>query len=107
MRVVWSPTALHQLDEIYDIIAAERDIATATKWFFKIQDTAGGLADFPLSGPSVPECVFEKHFPDFVGLRQVIVKPYRIIYETTDDVCCILGVVRTSRLVGLNNLGMA
>ena len=30
MKIVWSPTALSQLDEIYDIIATERNIATAT-----------------------------------------------------------------------------
>lgn len=106
MRVVWSPTALGQLDEIYNTIATERDVATATKWFFKIQDAAEGLADFPLSGPSIPECAFEKHFTDFVGLRQLIVRPYRIIYEAKDDACNILGVMRASRLIGLQSLGM-
>ena len=104
MRVVWSPTALEQLDEIYDIIASERDIATATKWFFKIKDAVDDLTDSPLSGPAIPECAFEEHFTDFVGLRQLIVKPYRVIYEVTDNACNILGVMRASRLVGF--LGM-
>lgn len=107
MRVVWSPTALGQLDEIYDIISAERDSATAAKWFFKIKDAADGLADFPLSGPSIPECAFEDHFTDFAGLRQLVIKPYRIIYEMTDLACNILGVMRTSRLISFHNLGMA
>ena len=49
MRVVWSPTALGQLDEIYNTIATERDVATATKWFFKIQNAAEGLAALPVS----------------------------------------------------------
>ena len=106
MRVVWSPTALGQLDEIYDIIATERDSAAAAKWFFKIKDAADGLTDFPLSGPPIPECAFEDHFTDFVSLRQLVVKPYRIIYEVTDLACNILGVMRTSRLIGLHNLGM-
>ena len=53
-----------------------------------------------------PECAFEKHFTDFVGLRQLIVRPYRIIYEAKDDVCNILGVMRASRLIGLQSLGM-
>ena len=105
MRVVWSPTALGQLDEIYDIIASERNIATAVKWFFKIQDAAGNLVDFPFSGPPVPECAFEEHFTDFIGLRGLVVKPYRIIYEAKDNVCNILGVMRTSRLIGLQSLG--
>lgn len=105
MRIVWSPTALCQLDEIYDTIAQERDIATATKWYFKISDAVDNLAEFPLSGPCVPECTFEEHFTDFIGLRQIVVKPYRIVYEATDIACNILGVMRTSRLIGISNLG--
>jgi plasmid stabilization system protein ParE len=107
MNVVWSQTALDQLDEIYDIIASERDIATATKWFFKISDAVDGLADFPLSGPRIPECAFEEHFTDFVGLRHLIVRPYRIVYEATDTACNILAVMRTSRIVSLDNLGQS
>ena len=105
MNVVWSPTALGQLDEIYNTIASERDIATATKWFLKINDAVDNLADFPLCGPRVPESAFEEHFKDFVGLRQLIVRPYRIIYEVADESCNILGVMHACRLIGLGNLG--
>ena len=105
MNVVWSPTALAQLDEIYDTIASERDIATATKWFLKINDAVDNLEDFPLCGPRVPESAFEEHFKDFVGLRQLVVKPYRVVYEVTDTACNILGVLRTSRLIGISSLG--
>lgn len=105
MKVVWSPTALEQLDEIYDIIASERDKATATKWFLKIRAAVDDLIDFPLCGPRIPECAFEEHFTDFTGLRQLVVKPYRVVYEATDGVCNILGVMRTCRLIGLSSLG--
>ena len=105
MNIVWSPTALEQLDEIYDTIASERDVATASKWFFKIQDAVNNLAEYPLCGPRIPECVFEDHFTDLIGLRQLIVKPYRVVYETTDNVCNILAVLHTCRLIGLSNLG--
>ena len=107
MNIVWSPTALDQLDEIYATIAAERDTATATKWFLKINDAVDNLADFPFSGPRVPESAFEEHFKDFVGLRQLVVRPYRVVYEVTDTACNILGVMRASRLVGISNLGSA
>jgi len=40
MNIVWSPTALEQLDEIYDTIASERDVATASKWFFMYSDVS-------------------------------------------------------------------
>ena len=107
MNIVWSPNALDQLDEIYDIIASERDIETATKWFFKISDAVAKLADFPLFGPIVPESAFADHFTDLAGLRQLVVRPYRIVYEATDTACNILGVMRTSRIVSLDNLGQA
>ena len=105
MRVVWSPTALGQLDEIYDIIATERGSAAAAKWFFKIQNAVDNLADFPLSGPRISECAFGNHFTDLVGLRQLVVKPYRVVYEATDNACYILAVMRTCRLIGLSSLG--
>ena len=105
MNIIWSPTALGQLDEIYDSIASERDIATATKWFLKINDAVDNLVEFPLSGPHVPECAFEEHFTDFIGLRQLVVKPYRVVYEATESACNILGVMRACRLIGLSNLG--
>lgn len=105
MNVVWSPTALEQLDEIYNSIASERDIATATKWFLKINEAVDNLEDFPLCGPRVPESAFEEHFTDFAGLRQLVVKPYRVAYEATDTACNILGVMHASRLIGISNLG--
>ena len=104
MNIVWSPTALEQLDEIYDIISSERDVATATKWFLKINDAVDTLEDFPLSGQLVPERAFEKHFTDFKGLRQLVVRPYRVVYEATDTACNILGVLRCSRLIGSTTL---
>ena len=105
MNVVWSPTALGQLDEIYATIASERDIATATKWFLKINDAVDNLANFPLCGPRIPESAFEEHFKDFIGLRQLVNKPYRVVYEATDTACNILGVMRASRLIGISSLG--
>jgi len=104
MRVVWSPTALDQLDEIYNVIATERDTVTATKWFFKINDAVSNLAEFPLSGSSIPESALGEYFSALVGLRQLIVKPYRVIYEVDDTACNILGVMRTSQLINLRAL---
>jgi len=48
-----------------------------------------------------------KAFHGFVGLRQLIVKQYRIIYKAQNDVCNILGVTRASRLIGLQSLDRA
>lgn len=43
-----------------------------------------------------PECAGT--LPEFTGLRQLVVAPYRIIYEATASACDILGVMRCSRL---------
>ncbi len=103
MKVVWSKTALDQLDEIYDTIATERDIGTATKWYFRISDSVANLSQFPMAGPLVPECAFAGHFSEFTGLRQLVIRPYRVVYEIAEQACNILGVMRTSRL--LDNSG--
>ena len=83
MTVIWTPTALGQLDEIYYTIHSERDAATASKWFLKLEDAAAQLTDFPLLGPPIPENALITTFPAFTGLRQLVVDPYRIIYEAT------------------------
>lgn len=98
MTVIWTPTALGQLDEIYYTIHSERDAATASKWFLKLEDAAAQLTDFPLLGPPIPENALITTFPAFTGLRQLVVAPYRIIYEATASACDILGVIRCSRL---------
>ena len=69
MKVIWSPTALGQLDDIYDTIATERDIPTAE-------------------------------------LRQLVIRPYRVVYEPTETTCDILGVMRSSHLIGRASLGL-
>ena len=55
MTVVWSPTALGQLDEIYDTIASERDIATATKWFLKSTTRSTIWLTFPFAARVFPK----------------------------------------------------
>ena len=47
MKVVWSPTAIDQLDDIYAVIASERGDETAAKWFFKISGAVDKLVSFP------------------------------------------------------------
>ena len=105
MTVVWTPTVLAKLDEIYDTIQQECGTVTAAKWFFKVEAAAAQLADFPLLGPILPEQTLSATFPAFANLRQLVVSPYRIIYEATDTNCNILSVMRCSRLIGTENLG--
>ena len=106
MKVIWSPTALGQLDDIYDTLATERDIPTAAKWYFKIEDAVSDLEHFPMRGQPVPEKAFEQYYPEFAELRQLVIRPYRVVYEPTVTTCDILGVMRCSHLIGRASLGL-
>ena len=99
MSIVWSATALDQLDDIYSVITGECGAPVAGKWFLKICDAVDRLADFPLAGPEIPECAFADHFTSLKHLRQLVVAPYRVIYEVAGKSCNILGVMRESRLI--------
>ncbi len=73
MRVVWSPLALAQAEEVVDYIAAERP-ETAAKWLAGLMDLVERLPRFPRKGRMVPE----------VGrsaIREVLYGRYRIIYR--------------------------
>ena len=56
------------------------------------------LADFPLLGMEIPPECFESLPPNADLLRQIIVKPYRIVYETVEDEVRILS-IRHSRML--------
>jgi len=103
MRAVWSPTALGQLDEIYNTISTERDVATTTKWFFKIQDAAEGLADFPEMGSVIPLACYAYPPANHERIRQVICNPYRIIYETVDNTNRILAVLHVRQMISASD----
>mgnify|MGYP003345340161 CR=1 FL=1 len=87
-------------------IAIERDIPTAAKWFFKIEEAASNLERFPLLVQPVPEKAFEQYYPEFAELRQLMIRPYRVVYEPTDTTCDILGVMRCSHFIGRASLGL-
>lgn len=88
MKVVWSPLAIDRVAEIAAWIAEDRPSA-AEGVATNLLAAAARLADFPESGRPVPE----------IGqsdVREIIEKPYRIIYRVRPDVVEIL-TVRHSR----------
>jgi toxin ParE1/3/4 len=73
-KVIITPRAEHDLDEIYVYIAAESP-ETALRWYLGILAAIESLSDFPLRCPLAPEShemVFE--------LRHLIHGNYRIIF---------------------------
>ncbi len=86
MRVHWTNNALKHLLDIYEYISqnspfyAERMVDRLTK-------RSEQIASFPMSGRNVPEYSAE-------DIRELIEKPYRIIYRIKPDQIDVLAVVR-------------
>ena len=72
-KIIWSRQARDDLREIVEFIAAERP-AVAESFCFRLMSKVDVLAKFPLLGRVVPEEHNE-------NLREIILRPYRIIYE--------------------------
>ena len=99
MIVEWTPFALAQLNDILETIKENQSLDVALKWQGKIDDSVAKLEDFPFIGPSLPPFTYQDFGDFFKGLRQLIVKPYRIVYEVKDDRCEILFCQRASQML--------
>jgi plasmid stabilization system protein ParE len=98
MIVLWSPHAETLLDDIVIGIAEALSVDDGLRWESKLRIAAAGIGDFPFSGPVVPVECFHTIPANADRLRQVIVKPYRIVYEPVDDEIHILS-IRHSRML--------
>ena len=99
MNIEWSPFALAQFNNILDEIEKAQSLDVALKWLDKIDSAVDALADFPLIGAPL-QPVTHKGFDDFFkGLRQIVVPPYRIVYELKEDVCEVLFCQRTEQML--------
>lgn len=76
-QVVLSPKAVGDLEAIVRYIALTNPEA-ARKLGQQLLTKASGLRDFPFQGQKVPEF-------DNPNIRQLILKPYRIVYRIEDD----------------------
>ncbi|MEO6193377.1 MAG: type II toxin-antitoxin system RelE/ParE family toxin [Thermoanaerobaculia bacterium] len=91
MRVLWTDNAISQLIGIYDYIA--RDSAFyAQRMVDRLTRRSQQIGDFPESGRLVPEY----EMPD---IRELIEKPYRIIYRVMANQIDILAVVHGAQLL--------
>ena len=87
----WTPQAADDLAAIHDYIA--RDSAFyARSVAERILTAIDRLEDFPLSGRVVPELQRE-------DIREIIQRPYRIVYRVKEDSVHILTIFRSSMLL--------
>ena len=89
-KLIWSPRSLRDLESIRDYVAADSP-RYATLVVERIIQGVERLASFPESGRVVPE----RSDPQ---LREVIVRPYRVVYRLRPGVVEIATAFRASRL---------
>lgn len=89
-RILWSPQALSDLESIRDYIAHDSP-RYAELVMRRLVSAVDRLEAFPESGRVVPE----RNADD---LREIIVRPYRIVYRLRPGVAEIVTVFRASRL---------
>src|SRR5687768_17718221 len=88
-EIRWSLTSEADLREIEEYIARD-SVVYAVRMVDRIVESVDRLEPFPLSGRMVPE--FER-----TELREVICRPYRIVYLYNEPVVTILRVVHGAR----------
>lgn len=93
MKVHWTNTALGHLLAIYEYIAQDSSLY-AQRMVDRLTRRSEQIAAFPVSGRMVPEYEAE-------DLREMIEKPYRIIYRIKADQIDVLAVVHGAQLLSL------
>jgi addiction module RelE/StbE family toxin len=88
-KLRWTSAAARDLEEIADYICRDSP-SYAAAFVEKILAAAASIPDWPESGSIVPEF-------DDSSVREVFVRPYRLIYQTRGEVACILAIIHGAR----------
>ena len=91
MRVFWTQNAIEHLVNIYEHTALNSS-TYANRMVDRITHRSEQIADQPLSGRKVPEYQSE-------DIRELIEKPYRIIYRIKADQIDVLAVIHSASLL--------
>jgi len=103
MTVLWSPHAERLLEEIVIGIATELYPEDGIRWEMKLRDAADNLGRFPQSCPTIPLGCYHTVPPDPERLHQLVVKPYRIVYDVTGEEVHVLSIRHGRMLVTLDD----
>ena len=101
--VKWSPHAASLLEEIVLGIATTLYPDYGIRWEMKLREAADGLGNFPLSHPTIPVECYHTVPSNPERLHQLIVSPYRIVYEIVDSECHIPSIRHGRMLVTLDD----
>ena len=92
-EITWVRTAVRDLDEILEYIAAERGVDQALHLYESLRHSIASLATMPRRCRQVPE------LPD-IGLfeyREIIERPYRLVFRISDQEVVILAILDSRR----------
>jgi toxin ParE1/3/4 len=88
VRVVWTPEAEQDRDDVWDYIATD-NVAAAARMDALFGDVVTQLADFPLMGRA----------GKIAGTRELIPhESYRLVYEVEGEIIWVLALVHTARM---------
>lgn len=90
-RLIWSPRAVEDLDAIREHIARD-SVAYSKLVLARLLATPERLVRFPESGRMVPEF-------GSPNLREIIVRPYRVVYRVRGDVVEVVTVTHSARML--------
>ena len=88
-HVIWTEPALADVREIMHFVAKDSR-RYALKLADRLMEASQGLVRQPHSGGRVPEF-------DCDNLREVLVRPYRIIYNVRSEDCYVVAVIHGAR----------
>ncbi len=91
MKVHWTDSAIVHLVNIYEYIAHD-SLVYAKRMIDRITKRSKQIAGFRMSGHKVPEYEAD-------DIREIIEKPYRIIYRIKSDQIDVLAVVHGAQLL--------
>lgn len=91
MKVQWTNNAIDQLVNIYEYISLNSP-TYAMRMVDRLTRRSEQISDQPLSGRKVPEY-------DVEDVRELIEKPYRIIYRVQQDKIDVLAVIHGAQLL--------
>ena len=89
-RLIWSPRSVADLEAIREHIASDSDLYAGLV-VSRLVAAPGRLLQFPQLGRVVPE------FGE-PSLRELIVRPYRLVYRLRGDVIEVVTVFHASRM---------
>jgi toxin ParE1/3/4 len=88
VRVVWTPEAEQDRDDVWDYIATD-NVAAAARMDALFSDVVTQLVDFPLMGRA----------GKIAGTRELIPhESYRLVYEVEGEIIWALALVHTARM---------